>query len=156
MVERLGDEEWVRVLRIHNELVRAAVARNGGIEVKSQGDGFMLAFMSSRAGLRCAVEMQESLERHGVEHSDDRVRIRIGAHAGFMVQEGPDYFGRNVILAARIADRARGGEVLVSEPLKDFVEPTEETRFLPAQDLALKGLSGTHRVYPVDWRASAG
>jgi class 3 adenylate cyclase len=155
MVERLGDEEWVRVLRVHNDLVRKALARNGGVEVKAQGDGFMLAFMSSRAALRCAVEMQQSLEHHGSEHEGDRVRVRIGLHAGFMIQEGPDYFGRNVILAARIADRARGGEVLVSAPLKEFVETAGGAAFLEPQELALKGLAGTHRVYPVDWRSAA-
>jgi len=152
MVERLGDEEWVRILRAHNDLVRAAVARHGGSEVKSQGDGFMLAFTSSRAALRCAADVQRSLERYGQDHPDDRVRVRIGLHSGFVVAEGPDYFGRNVILAARIADRARGGEILVSDQLKQFVEGGAPVRFLPAQELALKGFAGTHQVHPFDWR----
>jgi class 3 adenylate cyclase len=150
MVERLGDEQWVRILRAHNRLVREAVRRNGGTEVKAQGDGFMLAFTSSRAGLRCAIEMQQRIASRGDEDGDRRIRIRIGLHSGFVIEEEHDYIGRNVILAARIADRARGGEVLVSERLKEFVEPSDDIRFLPAQDLALKGLSGTHRVYPVN------
>lgn len=151
MVERLGDEEWFEVLKGHNQLVRNAVARYGGNEVKSQGDGFMLAFTSSRAAIGCATEIQRLLEGH--EHPVVDVHVRIGLHAGFMIQDGLDYFGRNVILAARIADRARGGEILVSSQFKEFVEGGGVS-FLPPQELTLKGLSGTHVVYPVDWRSS--
>ena len=154
MVERLGDEEWFRVLTTHNDILRAAVERFGGSEVKAQGDGFMLAFSSARSALRCAVEAQRALERHGCRHPEDHVRVRMGLHSGFMIADGPDYFGRNVILAARIADRARGGEILVSAELRDFVSGVEDMPFLPGHELALKGLQGTHLVYPVDWRTA--
>lgn len=153
MVERLGDEAWFELLRRHNELVRAAVARHGGNEVKAQGDGFMLAFTSSRAALACAVDIQRALDSGANNHHQERMRVRIGLHSGFMIQDGVDYFGRNVILAARIADRARGGEILISDQLRDFVEATGELHLQPAQELSLKGLSGTHSVHPVDWRA---
>src|SRR6476661_6544391 len=62
MVERLGDEAWIEILRAHNALVRAIVPRFRGIEVKAQGDGFMLAFQSARMGLRCAIEIQRALK----------------------------------------------------------------------------------------------
>jgi class 3 adenylate cyclase len=152
MVERLGDEAWLDVLREHNAIVRRIVARFDGIEVKAQGDGFMLAFTSSRMGLRCAIEIQRALEgRDG----GGATRVRVGVHSGFAIHEDSDFFGRNVILAARIADRARGGEILASQALKEYVEADPELAFLEGQELALKGLSGRHRVYPVDWRRTA-
>jgi class 3 adenylate cyclase len=154
MVERLGDEQWIRILRVHNRLVRDAVRRHGGVEVKSQGDGFMLAFTSSSAALRCAVDIQRTLASRGDEKSGHQIRIRIGLHSGFMIHEGHDYIGRNVILAARIADRAGGGEILISSELKEFVEPAEPAPVLEPRALELKGLSGTHWVHPVDWQAA--
>jgi eukaryotic-like serine/threonine-protein kinase len=152
MVERLGDERWLEVLRPHNALVRETVDRYGGIEVKSQGDGFMLAFMSSRMGLRCAIDIQRELDAYARDHSGDAPRVRVGMHAGFAIQEDSDYFGRNVILAARIADRARGGEILASQELRDFVAGDPQMHFLEGHSVTLKGLSGRHTVYPVDWR----
>ena len=156
MVERLGDEAWFELLREHNRIVRELVKAHDGSEVKAQGDGFMLAFTSSRAGFACAIEIQRALDGHALEDSDERLRVRVGVHSGFMIQDGQDYFGRNVILAARIADRARGGEILVSEELRDYTAQGSTVPFLPPQQLALKGLSGTHTVYPVDWRGESG
>jgi class 3 adenylate cyclase len=154
MVENLGDEQWIRILRVHNRLVREAVTRHGGVEVKSQGDGFMLAFTSSRSALRCAVDMQRTLAARGEEKTGHRIRVRIGLHSGFMIHEGEDYIGRNVILAARIADQACGGEILISRELKEFVEPGEPAPLLEPRALELKGLSGMHWVHPVDWRSA--
>jgi class 3 adenylate cyclase len=152
LVERLGDEDWLGVLRVHNRLVRESVRRHGGSEVKAQGDGFMLAFTSSRAALMCAVDIQRTLAANSAA-SKHRIRVRIGLHSGFMIYEEADYIGRNVILAARIADQACGDEILVSSDLKEFVEASAPARFLEPRSLELKGLSGVHRAYPVDWRA---
>lgn len=152
MVERLGDDDWFRVLRAHNRLVRDLVARHGGNEVKAQGDGFMLAFTSSRAALRCAIDVQRELDASTFGPLDQPLRVRAGLHAGFAIQEESDFFGRNVVLAARIADRARGGEILTSQELKEYAEGDGNFRFLQGQELALKGLAGRHVVYPVDWR----
>jgi class 3 adenylate cyclase len=154
MVERLGDEAWVEVLRAHNALVRAVVARFDGIEVKAQGDGFMLAFQSSRNGVACAIEIQRALEAYAADHPEHAPRVRVGLHSGYAIQEDSDFFGLNVILAARIADRARGGEILASEQLREFVHADPTLQFLEGQDLALKGLGGRHTVYPVVWRGA--
>jgi class 3 adenylate cyclase len=153
MVERLGDEAWVEILRAHNALVRAIVARFDGIEVKAQGDGFMLAFQSSRMGLGCAIEIQRALELYAIRHPEHAPRVRVGVHSGFAIHEDADFFGLNVILAARIADRARGGEILVSQQLREFVHADDEVNFLEGQELTLKGLAGRHMVYPVMWRS---
>jgi class 3 adenylate cyclase len=156
MVERLGDEAWVEILRAHNALVRTIVARFDGIEVKAQGDGFMLAFQSSRMGLGCAIEIQRALELYAIRHPEHAPRVRVGVHSGFAIHEDADFFGLNVILAARIADRARGGEILVSQQLREFVHADNEVDFLEGQELTLKGLAGRHTVYPVMWRSGGG
>ncbi|HLA19075.1 MAG TPA: adenylate/guanylate cyclase domain-containing protein, partial [Dehalococcoidia bacterium] len=58
LAERLGDRRFIELLREHNAIVREQVKAHGGFEVKSQGDGFMLAFQSARRALQCAIDIQ--------------------------------------------------------------------------------------------------
>jgi class 3 adenylate cyclase len=81
----------------------------------------------------------------------ERLRIRIGLHAGAVIPDEDDFFGRNVVLAARIADRARGGEILVSSELKEYTEIDPSFAFEQLGELELKGLLGSHVVYSVAW-----
>ena len=150
--ERLGDRRWMEVLRIHNQIVRNEVARHGGFEVKSQGDGFMVAFSSARKGLAAALAMQRALQAHGQAHPEEATRVRMGLHTGEAVKEGDDFFGTHVALAARIAAAARGGEILVSSLLKDLTGASGDFVFGPGRDADLKGFSESRRVYPLLWK----
>ncbi len=153
MTERLGDERWLSVLRAHNALFRRLVPGHGGYEVKNQGDGFMLVFPDPCQALECAAAIQRELaDREPVE--GEQVRVRMGMHAGEAIREEGDFFGRSVILAARIAAQAGGGEILVSEELKQRAEDGDGDAAVPFDDgreLELKGLAGTHVVYRADW-----
>jgi adenylate cyclase len=80
----------------------------------------------------------------------EAVRVRMGLHTGEAIKDADDFFGRNVIFAARIADEAEGGEILVSS-LKELTESVGEFVFENGRVVALKGLSGTGKVYSVDW-----
>ena len=152
MTERLGDERWLAVLRAHNALFRRLVPGHDGYEVKNQGDGFMLVFPDPCRAIECAAAIQrEFAEREPVE--GERVRVRMGMHAGEAIREEGDFFGRSVILAARIAAEASGGEILVSEELKRRAEDGG-IGFEDGQELELKGLAGTHVVYRADWEGA--
>jgi len=70
------------VLRAHNSIVRQQVTAFGGFEVKSMGDGFMLAFSSARRALQCAVAMQQDFSRYSGEHHDETLLVRICLHTG--------------------------------------------------------------------------
>jgi eukaryotic-like serine/threonine-protein kinase len=151
MTERLGDERWLEVLRAHNSLFRRRLREHGGFEVKSQGDGFMLVFREPERGLACAVDIQRDLEQAQAS-DEERVRVRMGLHTGQAIREEGDIFGRSVILAARIAARAHGGEILVSAPLREATEGTENGfAFDSGEELELKGLAGRHRVFRAEW-----
>ncbi|TMM09843.1 MAG: hypothetical protein E6G00_08970 [Actinobacteria bacterium] len=151
MTERLGDRRWLEVLREHNTIVRDEVGRHGGFEVKSQGDGFMVAFSSARRAVECAIAIQRAFAAYEDEHPVEAVRVRIGLHTGEAIRERDDFFGRNVILAARIAAEARGGEILVSSLLKELTESSGDVQFGDAREVSLKGLSGSHLVHAVEW-----
>jgi class 3 adenylate cyclase len=152
MAEALGDQRWVEVLRTHNALVREQMAAHGGTEVKVHGDGFMVAFASARSAILAAVDAQRAMARYRDEHPGVPVGIRIGLHTGEVVARDGDYFGRNVILAARIADRAAGGEILTSALVKELTESAGDLTFDDGEDVELKGLSKPCRVHRVEWR----
>ena len=76
--------------------------------------------------------------------------VRIGLHTGEAIKEGGDFFGKSVILAARIASQALGGQILVSSLLKALVESSGEFRFGDEREVELKRLAGTHRMFDVN------
>lgn len=147
--ERLGDVRWLELLRAHHAIVREQVHQHGGFEVKSQGDGFMIAFPSARRGVQCARAIQDAIEARLGDHPDGPIRLRIGLHTGEAIREEADFYGRNIVFAARIADEARGGEILASSVVKQLTESAGDLSFENERELALDGLSGTHRVYNV-------
>jgi class 3 adenylate cyclase/tetratricopeptide (TPR) repeat protein len=151
LTERLGDQAWQELLRWHNALIRRELRAHGGYEVKTMGDGFMLAFRSARKGLDCAIAIQRAFAEQSAA-SGERIRVRIGLHAGEAITDGGDFYGKNVILASRVAGQAQGGEILVSSLLRQLVESsTDGSLFGVPRDLELKGLAGRHVVYAVRW-----
>ena len=146
----LGDEGWMELLGEHNRLVREAIRRNNGFEVKTEGDAFMVAFQSARDALRGAIDMQKALAHHN-ETAARPVRVRIGLHTGEPVRQGDDFYGTHVVLAARIASQASGGEVLASALLRELVAASREFALTPQPPVVLKGLPGEHVVYAVGW-----
>lgn len=145
MTEEMGDIRWMRVLNKHNEHVRSCVHDHGGTELKFQGDGFLLAFPSARKALLCAVSLQKTFH-------DDDLPVRMGLHTGEVIRDGDDLYGRNVILATRITDQARGGEILVSSLTKELTDSSGDLSFSDNREVELKGLNGTFRVWSLHWK----
>ena len=153
MNERLGDLAAHELLRAHNAIIREQVASHGGQEIKSQGDGFMVAFSSATRAVRCAVGIQKALSKYGDEHPDEPIRVHLGLHTGEPIRDGGDLLGRTVITASRLSDAAYPGEILVSALIYELANPTGEFRFGEPRLVELKGLSGSSSVYPVQWQA---
>ena len=155
MYERLGDARAQEVLHTHNAIIREQVAAHHGFEVKSQGDGFMLAFSSARRALECAIAIQQAFVAHNAENPGEPIRVRIGLHTGEAIKEGEDFFGKTVIVAGRSASEAQGDQILVSSLLKALVESSGEFQFAQGRDMELKGMTGSHQVLGVRWRGKA-
>jgi len=150
LAQCLGDKAYHAVLAEHNRILREQVARHGGHEVKSMGDGFMLAFASAARALKCAIAMQQAFAQHN-ESAEESIRVRIGLNAGEPIAEEEDLFGTAVIAAARIAAKAQGGEILASDVVRQLVAGKG---FLLADrgDVALRGFQDPVRLYEVRWR----
>jgi class 3 adenylate cyclase len=110
----LGDRDWRILLTRHNETVRQELARYRGREVKTLGDGFLATFDGPARGVRCATAIIEKLRPLGIE-------VRCGLHTGEVEMGNDDVGGIAVHTAARVADLAGTGEVLVSSTVRDLV-----------------------------------
>ena len=95
MTERLGDQASRRILLEQHRIVREALARRGGREIKVQGDGFMVAFGGVARAMRCAIDIQRAFKDQVME--GERVAVHIGIHTGDAVAEDDDYLGHTVI-----------------------------------------------------------
>ncbi len=146
-VER-GDDVAYEILQIHNRIVRERLPRYGGVEVKSLGDGFLLAFSSARRALLFAMEVQQAFQIYNAEH-EEPIRVRMGLDAGEPLRNGEDFIGRTVNLATRIADQARGGEVWVSETVKNLIGTLPGLQFLDRGVRRLEGFSEPQHLYEV-------
>jgi class 3 adenylate cyclase len=122
ITQRLGDAAGMRLVNLHDEVVRAALGEHGGREVKHTGDGIMSSFLSAAASVRCATQIQKELARRraGNGHGDHAVRVRIGAAAGEPVEQRHDLFGSTVQLAARLCAFADPDQVVVSTDLAEL------------------------------------
>ena len=147
--ERVGDRAWVKLIGEHDKLVRKLVKQRSGYVVKSQGDGFMIAFAHAEQAVRCGIDMQDALHKDAERKRHNGIRVRIGVHMGRSVRRGDDLFGRNVAMAARVAAEAGGGEILVSDTVREALSDCEDISFDDGRDAELKGFAGTHRLYAV-------
>jgi class 3 adenylate cyclase len=150
--DTLGDQRWRAVLGTHNTLVRDAVARHGGTEVKHSGDGFLLTFTSTRAAVQFGVDVQEALADYRVAHPDTPLEVRIGVHAGEVERDGNDVVGRNVSLACRLCDVAAPGEVLVSSVVADLADSASDHHFGEGRVHRLAGIDRDVTARPASGR----
>ncbi|MGJ9421059.1 adenylate/guanylate cyclase domain-containing protein [Aeromicrobium sp. CF3.5] len=148
--DRLGDRAFVRLLSQHNAIVTKQVGRHHGQVIKTQGDGFMIAFAEAAQATRCAIDVERALLKRRATPS---IVVRIGIHYGSAVHRDNDIFGRNVALAARVAAMAEGGEILVSGSVADQLADIEELDLMLTEPrtVQLRGLAGDHLVASIDW-----
>jgi adenylate cyclase len=140
LTEEQGDEAAADLAATVAGLVRRSSQEHGGQPVKWLGDGVMFFFPDPGQGVLGALDMVEGVATHALPPA------RVGIHAGPVVFQEGDYFGRTVNVAARIADYARPGEVLVTQDVVDAAD-SASVSFTEIGDVELKGVSGTLRLH---------
>ncbi len=136
----LGDRRWRAVVESHNQLVRDQLDHYRGREVKTMGDGFLATFDGPARGVRCARAIMQQLPELDVD-------VRAGLHTGECDVMGDDVGGMAVNIGARVGGLAEGGEVLVSNTVKDLVVGSG----IEFEDRGLHQLKGV----PGDWHLFA-
>ncbi|MGH2489394.1 MAG: nickel-binding protein [Candidatus Limnocylindria bacterium] len=153
LTQRLGDAGAMSLLHAHDEIVRDALERHGGSEVKHTGDGLMAAFRSVVGGIQSAIQIQKDIAGAG-DRLAAPVRVRIGISAGEPVTERDDLFGAAVQLAARLCSRAEPGAILVSGAVRDLAIGKGFV-FRKRRPLRLKGFDEPVQIFDVAWDAEA-
>ncbi len=134
----------------HFSLLRIAIEEAGGREVKNTGDGMVAAFESAWAAVGCAVSIQQGLERRN-RSADEQLLIKVGISLGDATAADGDYFGMPVIEAARLCDRASGGQILVKEIVAHLAGGRAGDALKPVGALDLKGLPEPLAAVEVVW-----
>jgi class 3 adenylate cyclase len=148
LTEDLGDDEWSRILSGHRELVRSLFVAHGGDVVGTQGDGCLGRFPTPAEAVLCAVEVQKDMAQTR-EDTDFPIQVRIGIHAGEAVEDDGDLVGRVVNVAARVTAETKPGEILVTEPVADYLGG--QLRFEDRGLKELRGLAQPRHVLAVRW-----
>ncbi len=150
--EQSGDEAAYRILREHNAIVRKQIEAFGGVVVKTQGDSFMVAFTTARGAILCAVATQRAIGQADRNHTGPRIAIGVGINTGEPIQEGGDYFGSMVNLAARICAATGPGQILIAETTRDVAGRIESVEYVDRGLHELKGFPEAKRLCEVVWR----
>ena len=137
----VGDRRWRELLAEHHRVVREELARGGGREIKTTGDGFLATFDSPARAVRSAVATRDALRDTGVV-------IRAGLHTGEIEILPDDVAGVAVHIGSRVAALAAAGEVLVSSTVKDLVTGSGIT-FEDRGSHTLKGMPDEWHLYAV-------
>ncbi len=154
LTQQLGDVRAHQVLREHGQLVREALRAHGGSEVKTLGDGFMASFASPTRALDCAIAIQKATAAAYDAEPEVGLKVRVGLNAGEPIADNADLFGTAVITAARIASRARGREILVSNVVRELVAG-KGFLFADHGETVLRGFDEPVRVFELHWRDAA-
>ncbi len=149
--QRLDDAKAHAVRRLHNEIVRAALAAHRGTEVKHTGDGIMAAFGMASSALDCAIEIQRAVEVHVKEDPATPLAVYIGLNAGEPIAEEDDLFGTSVDLAARICSHAEPGQILASDVVRQLVAG-KRFMFSAVEGAELHGFADPLRLWEIRWR----
>jgi class 3 adenylate cyclase len=137
----LGDRDWRGLLARHHALVRRELNRFRGEEKDTAGDGFFATFDGPARAIRCAHALVDGVRELGLE-------VRAGVHTGECEVHEEKVAGLAVVIGARVAALAEGGEVLVSQTVKDLVAGAG-VEFEERGEHELKGVPGTWRLYSV-------
>ena len=154
MVQRLGDDGAMALLRVHDTVVRAALDEHNGLEVKHTGDGIMASFASVRDALAASIAIQRGFEAHNTAEPGSSMAVRIGLSAGEPVAQSGDLFGAAVQLAARLCDDAAPATIVTSSVVADLAIG-KGFAFGERHDRALRGFPEPVPVCELDWRAMA-
>jgi class 3 adenylate cyclase len=154
LADQLGDQRFHDVLKTHNVLIRDALSRHAGTEVKHTGDGVLASFGSVSQGVECAVTIQRAFAAHNLGGEVQPVQVRIGLSAGEPVADHRDLFGAIVNLAARVCAFAQPGQILASNVIREL-SLGKPFVFSDVGEVKLKGFAKALRLHEVRWGEEA-
>jgi predicted ATPase/class 3 adenylate cyclase len=144
-----GDADARKAMRQYDQRTDALLAKHRGERVKGTGDGVLATFSSVAEALACMVELARDID-HAVERGELPLRLRVGMHVGETITDMGDVYGTVVNLTARVVDRADGGEILVTDTIRQIVVGSTY-RFTSLGEVELKGIPDPIRLHRLEW-----
>jgi len=151
---QLGDQRFHDVLKTHNAVIREALNRHAGTEVKHTGDGILASFASVSPALECAMTIQRAFAARSLNAEVEPIKVRVGLSAGEPVAEHRDLFGATVNLAARVCAFAQPGQILTSNVIRELCLGKPFV-FSDIGEVDLKGFAQPLRLHAVEWNEQA-
>ena len=148
LANAMGDRSWAEAIGRQLDMQAAEIIRHEGELVKTLGDGAMASFRVAGGAMRAAAAMQKAAAD---SEREPRLQLRIGIHAGDLIQTAGDFYGTVVNKASRIADLARPNEILVSDVARSMAGEGGEFDFGDGVSVALRGIEGRHVVATLNW-----
>ena len=142
-----GFTESHEIMKAYETIVGEKISEHAGRRIKGLGDGVMVSFGSTRHAVECALDIQRAITAYSSANPQRQLKIRIGINTGEVVEEAGDFFGAAVNMAARVAGKARGGQILVSEVVRQLVGPVSEITFSYKGTYKLKGFPDRWRLH---------
>jgi class 3 adenylate cyclase len=149
LLNQLGQSTYLLLLTEHDLIIRRALVAAHGREVKHTGDGIMAAFEDASDALKCALAIQVGFDDRNAVGPAPLLRVRVGIAAGEPVDHNDDLFGSTVNLAARICQAANGGQILVSDRVREL-GVQQGFPFSRAKRRSLKGFPGQVSVFELE------
>jgi class 3 adenylate cyclase len=149
LLEAIGDEAWLHVLRWHDETLRALFLKHDGEEINKTGDGFFVAFEDAGRAITCATDLQRTLAEHRESHGF-APRVRVGIHAGHATHSGDSYEGKGVHVAARVGALAQSEEILITR--ESLPSTAASVDIIGQHEAQLKGIREPVQLVAVRWR----
>ncbi|HEY9078979.1 adenylate/guanylate cyclase domain-containing protein [Magnetovibrio sp.] len=150
MTHEKGNLAAQEVVRAHNRVVREALAKTGGHEIKHTGDGIMASFEKVTDSLLGTQQMQMMIELHNQQSPEIPLKVKIGINAGRVVMEEKDLYGVTVQMAARIVDKAKADQIFVSDTVYGMAKGGS-WRFVKRGPYYLKGIDGPAYLQELVW-----
>jgi adenylate cyclase len=147
-----GDEAALEVLRLVGDVEQKAVSSNKGAVIKRLGDGAMAVFGDSHQAVSAALDAQQGISE--IEVDGYRPTQRAGVHRGTPRKVKGDFLGVDVNIAARVGDCADGGEVLISESVREELDG-RRFKFGSSRELSAPGAPADLTVCSVASRRRA-
>ena len=154
-VQRHGDGAATQLITDYRRIVRAEIAKHEGAEIKTEGDSFYVVFPGAHAAVSAASAILREADRYSRRQPERPLRIGIGIHAGEPKPHEGQYVGSAVIVAARLAQSAAAGDLLVSDLVRGLLPRDGMPAMEERSGLVLKGLDDPPRVYAVRWPRDA-
>jgi class 3 adenylate cyclase len=140
-LSKMGDQGWRHVRKAHDDIFREKLRQFGGEEIGGTGDGFLVTFSGPAVAIFCARAI-------GADVRALEIDIRAGLHVGECHRTASGIEGIAVHIAARVVDKARPGELLVTSTVKDLL--TGADFVFDARGVhRLRGIPGTWRLFAV-------